>query len=262
MASRTVMMQRDLRTILAIVAAGSDGTAADPLPEPVLQGLLELVDCDNVSFIGFAQDQQKIHFDQEIGDPGPTGEAHQSWLTAFWEHYWDYRPFYEPELVTNFTNVVTMSDFLSRRQIRDSGMYSDCLRPIDVEHVLTLCLPHSPGRTLRVNFYRGAGPEFSQRDRDLLTILRPHLDLIYRSQCHRRHPPPALTPREWEVLHLVAAGRTNRQIGRQLSISEATARKHLEHVFARLGVSSRTEAVNRAFGKGVPEPSRFAAGPR
>jgi DNA-binding CsgD family transcriptional regulator len=141
-----------------------------------------------------------------------------------------------------------MSDFVSRRQMRSSGMYSECLRPIDVEHVLTLCLPHAPGRTLRLNFYRGAGPGFSQRDRDLLTILRPHLDLIYRSQCRRRDPLPALTPREWEVLGLVAAGRTNRQISRQLSISEATVRKHLEHVYARLGVNSRMEATNRVFG--------------
>lgn len=54
---------------------------------------------------------------------------------------------------------------------------------------------------------------------------------------------PRLTPRQWEVLHGVAAGETNHQIGHRLGLSEATVRKHLEHIFERLQVSSRTEAV-------------------
>lgn len=54
---------------------------------------------------------------------------------------------------------------------------------------------------------------------------------------------PALTSRQWEVLHGVAAGATNHQIGHRLGVSEATVRKHLEHVFERLQVSSRTEAA-------------------
>ena len=48
---------------------------------------------------------------------------------------------------------------------------------------------------------------------------------------------PDLTPRQWEILHGVAAGATNRQIGHRLGVSEATVRKHLEHVFERLHVS-------------------------
>jgi DNA-binding NarL/FixJ family response regulator len=48
-------------------------------------------------------------------------------------------------------------------------------------------------------------------------------------------------------LRLVAAGHTNRQIARPLGISEGTVRKHLENIYARLQVSSRTAAVTRAF---------------
>jgi DNA-binding NarL/FixJ family response regulator len=44
----------------------------------------------------------------------------------------------------------------------------------------------------------------------------------------------------------VAAGHTNTQIARRLGISESTVRTHLEHIYERLGVSSRTAAVTRA----------------
>ncbi len=55
-----------------------------------------------------------------------------------------------------------------------------------------------------------------------------------------------LTAREAEVLSLVAEGRTNRDIGRALFLSEATVKSHLVHIFTKLGVGSRTAAVARA----------------
>jgi DNA-binding CsgD family transcriptional regulator len=55
-----------------------------------------------------------------------------------------------------------------------------------------------------------------------------------------------LTPREAEVLRWVAAGKTNRDIGEILGSSPRTVTKHLEHVFAKLGVETRTAAATRA----------------
>jgi DNA-binding CsgD family transcriptional regulator len=56
----------------------------------------------------------------------------------------------------------------------------------------------------------------------------------------------AVTGRERQVLGLVAEGLTNRQIAERLIISEATVKRHLEHVFGKLGVSSRAAAVRAA----------------
>jgi len=94
---------------------------------------------------------------------------------------------------------------------------------------------------------RGPGPDFSERDRALLTLLRPHLHQAYLEVERRRHPVPRLTPRQNDLLHLVAAGHTNTQIARRLGISEGTVRTHLENIYERLQVSSRTAAVTRAF---------------
>jgi ATP/maltotriose-dependent transcriptional regulator MalT len=52
-----------------------------------------------------------------------------------------------------------------------------------------------------------------------------------------------LTPRELEVLRLVAAGKSNREIAEALVISDHTARRHLQNIFAKLGVSSRAAAT-------------------
>ena len=52
-----------------------------------------------------------------------------------------------------------------------------------------------------------------------------------------------LTPREAEVLALVAAGQTNRQIGEELFVSEKTASVHVSNILRKLGVSSRVDAA-------------------
>jgi DNA-binding NarL/FixJ family response regulator len=53
------------------------------------------------------------------------------------------------------------------------------------------------------------------------------------------------------VLELVAGGLTNRQVGERLYISEKTASVHLSRVMAKLGASSRTEAVSLAYERGL-----------
>jgi DNA-binding NarL/FixJ family response regulator len=55
-----------------------------------------------------------------------------------------------------------------------------------------------------------------------------------------------LTNRESEVLSLVAKGLRNREIARQLCISEQTVKNHINHIITKLGVQSRTEAASRA----------------
>ncbi|MYW01992.1 hypothetical protein GT354_27690 [Streptomyces sp. SID3343] len=60
-----------------------------------------------------------------------------------------------------------------------------------------------------------------------------------------------LTSREWEVLELLAKGRTNRQIGEELFISVKTASVHVSNILAKVGAASRTEAVAMAYRKGL-----------
>lgn len=66
-----------------------------------------------------------------------------------------------------------------------------------------------------------------------------------------RAPSEALTRRELEVLSLVRDGLSNAEIARQLFLSQATVKSHLVHLYAKLGVDSRTAAVARAHERGL-----------
>jgi DNA-binding NarL/FixJ family response regulator len=73
------------------------------------------------------------------------------------------------------------------------------------------------------------------------------VDAVLRASGHRatarRAWPGGLTFREVEVLQLLARGNSSRQIAQQLVVSPKTAANHVEHIYAKLGVSSRAAAT-------------------
>lgn len=64
-------------------------------------------------------------------------------------------------------------------------------------------------------------------------------------------PDEPLTPREHDVLELVAEGLSNKEIGARLGISDQTVKFHVASICAKLRVSNRTEAVRRALRRGL-----------
>ena len=98
--------------------------------------------------------------------------------------------------------------------------------------------------------------DFSDHDRALLSVLRLPLSAALlrarrRQQAGRALATTAgrwladLTEREVQILRLVADGRTNTAIAHGLEVSPRTVAKHLEHIYRKLGVSSRAAAVSR-----------------
>jgi ATP/maltotriose-dependent transcriptional regulator MalT len=58
---------------------------------------------------------------------------------------------------------------------------------------------------------------------------------------------PGLTDRETQILDLIADGLTNQEISRRLVVSEATVENHIHHIFVKLGISNRAQAVAYAY---------------
>lgn len=248
MAGRLSISDRDVRTMLRITNSPDDvaGGPDEPIPWSVLHGLRQLIRCESVSFFQLNSATNGIAAAQALPEDD-SGEPEL--FEAFWAHYWTCEPCSYPDRSGDITSVTTFSDFYSQRQLRSTGMYADYFRHFEAERELMLCLPSNRFHTVRLMFIRGAGADFSDRDRALLTLLRPHLHARYLAAL--RPPAPDLTARQIELMRLVAAGHTNRQIARRLVVAESTVRKHLENIFERLQVSSRTAAVARVFGPDV-----------
>ena len=62
---------------------------------------------------------------------------------------------------------------------------------------------------------------------------------------------PGLTPRELEVLKLIVLGKSNKEIGEALNISEATVKTHINKLLSKLGVTDRTQATTTALQRGI-----------
>jgi DNA-binding CsgD family transcriptional regulator len=235
---------RDLRDLLEVIEAGRSTVVAEGLPIAVLERAQALIGSDAVSFVDL---DVKHQADWIRGQFIPGDDAGPDWAAPFWRHYWDCVPCSYPDRTGDRRSVTTISDFYTQRQFHDTGMYADYFGPSGVEHEILLNISAPVGHSRRMIFFRGRGRDFDGRARLLLSLLRPHLDELYQELERRRRPMPELTPRQWELLHLVAFGRTNAEIARELVVSEGTVRKHVENIFARLGVTNRTSAIARAF---------------
>jgi DNA-binding CsgD family transcriptional regulator len=252
MTAPVTVRERDLRALAGIVSEDRpDVPAEEGLPLSLLADLMGQIHCDGISLERHDSGRQETGFLQLI--PVIHSCAAPDLQPVHWQHYWDCQPCSYPDRTGDLRSIVKITDFYSARQWHSIGMYTDVYRPQGAEHELQLFLPDpaaltaGPGRTLRLSFFRGSGPDFSERDRAVLTLLRPHLHQAYLDTERRRRPTARLTPRHWELLRLMAAGHTNAQIARRLGVTEGTVRTHLENIYERLQVSSRTAAVTRAF---------------
>lgn len=133
-----------------------------------------------------------------------------------------------------------ITDSVPFEQFRRTALYNDYYRRIRIDHAIALPIYVRDG--LLVSFVLNrTRRDFTERERALLEVLRPHLAKIYQ----RISTVGQLTARETEVLRWVAAGKSNAQIGAILRISARTVQKHLQNIYDKLGVESRTAAAMR-----------------
>jgi DNA-binding NarL/FixJ family response regulator len=128
-----------------------------------------------------------------------------------------------------------------------NSIVGEWLRVIGARHEIAVPLPVRGAEDRRILLFRATGRDFTERERLLLTMLRPHFIEVLRAHERRRARVPDLTTRQLQLLRLVADGHSNTQIAHRLFVAEGTVRKHLENIYERLGVTSRTAAVATAF---------------
>ncbi len=238
-------------------AAAVDGP--DAFTEPVIDALTRLLPVDGGHCCNlFVHPDPRVPADQlrtvdfrfigaEWIRPGPV-----FWIQEHTEAFRLYGREEElcqptPELVLR---AVRENDLLSYRELRKRKTYWLIDRHFGTDS-LALWLPApEKGGLRRYNFTTLEG-RIPDRYVQILQLLAPHFHRLYQRAAARRASSETrspLTPREREILTLVAAGKANKEIARELWLSPHTVRSHLEHVFEKLEVRSRSAAVARAFG--------------
>jgi DNA-binding NarL/FixJ family response regulator len=92
------------------------------------------------------------------------------------------------------------------------------------------------------------------------TVLSPSVATQLVGRVRDPQPSDLLTPRELEILRLVAGGSSNRRAAEELFISEATVKTHLLHAYGKLGVKDRAAAVAAAYERGLLRPGDAGPG--
>jgi DNA-binding CsgD family transcriptional regulator len=238
--------EQDLKRMLDVVSAEPVAPEGAELPDEVLRGLVDLIPAATASYTVMDPHRaQVVSFQEASLREFPTDDPDTTAL--YFEAYWQCPACHAPELARGPGVAARWLDFYSEREFRSLRLAEYFRHAGGVWHDLVITLPSSRGLTRMVALLRDRddGP-FTERDRLVLTLLRPHLAQLRDRVAAGRRTVPALTPRQLELLRRVSRGDTNRRIARDLAVSEGTVRKHLENIYARLDVHSRTEALARA----------------
>ena len=220
---------------------GDDPVLAAPA---VALALFDVIRADFAAFNDLDIRGQRSVVELQLGD---QDDPEEPW-SPFWDHFWDSLTCSYTERIPRLRTVVMATlDFYSDRQWHSTGMYTEVLWPAGLEQELVIPLPSPPGIARRLVFFRTPGSgAFTSDERDAGVLLQPHICDALRHQA-RLAGAMLLTARQLELLQLVAAGHDNTSIARRLVLSRGTVRNHLENAYVRLGVTSRTAAVARAF---------------
>jgi DNA-binding CsgD family transcriptional regulator len=244
-----LLAESDLRAVMTVVEDARRGEPTAGMPWTMWDGLTGLVRCDAVSFtecdvlnrrgivwqLGTEGGERNL----QVGDDDPPKPS------QFWKYLGDFRPCGYAQRTGDLASVVRWSDFYTPTELCNAPLYAEFYRPDGIHHGMTATLPAPHGQMRKLSWWRGIGSDFSERDRLIIQLLRPHLWEIYFDGSRRRLSRPHLTNREWDVLRLVHAGLSNAEIARQLFISVATVRKHMEHIMQRTGAGNRMAAAAR-----------------
>lgn len=179
-------------------------------------------------------------------------EAHMHEHPLIW-HY----------LRTQDRQALKIRDLLPVRTYNRTALYNEIYRPVGLEYDLTIQVAISADASAGITLHR-ASRDFSDRERELLRVIRPHVLQALRNArawtCLQQELATTsrgadiaranLSVREQEILDWAVQGKSNDEIGGILRLSPRTVGKHLENIYRKLGVGNRTAAARLVLSSG------------
>ena len=257
----TRLIAADLEAVLSFLEEAQSVDGPAPFTPELLDRLITIVGCESATF-NEVDDPMRVQLRHIQSSATPSFPVPDGW----WE---------SPRTVElrryryadGGRPVIVLADVFNRDQ-RTSADFNFNFR--DFGECDEIQVDLDPGRTWFARLSLGSEREFGPRERLMVRLLRPHLTGLYRSaELRRRLAEPTtafdpdatarLTPRECEVMLLVADGLSNGEIASVLVVELSTVRKHLEHVYDKLGVRTRTAALAKLRGRLPFEPALAAS---
>ena len=238
----------DFRKVLtAIEILGRDVDQAT-FPERAVDAVAAVIDVDMISYseVDLGSGRNRFLLKPDIG---PDDPRYLRFVRRFGNH---------PILAQRLSHEPAMRPELSSflEKIRMMGMVGNCCGDAELNLSLGLTVEDAGKRKIGIALNRSVR-DFDRHDAARLDALRPHIVSAYRnalrvaartnvvaatSSAIRVDSVP-LTRRENEVLYWVSMGKTNEEVSAIIGARPLTVKKHLEHIYDKLGVPNRTAAA-------------------
>ena len=258
--SASLLRTREWRALLDAVNRLYLPVAPGDFPAHLFAVLAELLPgtVSSIDFVDEATGLGESHIAQDPAAPGAHEQIQEAVRQYIWQNPILTRLHQDPRA------VIQPTDCISQRQFRRTDLYHHVFRATDMEYQIVGGLAW-PGRHAGFTVNRDRARNFSAREVELVRHLRPHVERAYaaaqrldalrqRLEAHTAARVPTtgvharllargLTGREVEVLHWMAEGKRDGEIAVILGISVRTVNRHASHLFAKLGVETRTAAA-------------------
>lgn len=248
----------DYRKVLNAVEMLGGGADYGGFPDRALDAVGAVIDVD---FSSYAEVDLVTGWNRFLVRPSPAEmehgtSAYQRFARRFGNH-----PILAHHLTVNARSRPGRDAFIER--LRFLGMVGNCCGEAELLLNLELAVLNTEHRMIGISINRGIR-DFEPVDRARLVALKPHLLSAYRvavQMAGRTDTPAAgpalvaglpLTIRESEVLYWVSMGKTNDEVGTIVGARPMTIKKHLEHIYDKLGVPNRTAAASAYRAQAIP----------
>lgn len=244
----------DLRKLLAAAEILARDVDYARFPNRAVDAICAVIEVDFVSYneVDTQTGATRFLLKPDLADFTPGASEYAAYVRRYGNH-----PVIAQKIAAASRDDPRHEAFLGR--LRFLGVVGNCCGQGELRLNLGLTVASAPTRRIGIAVNRSLR-DFNVRDAARLEALRPYIQAAYRNAVHAERttsgeaPPPQpvfapaadLTPRESEVLYWVSMGKTNEEVAEIVGAKPMTVKKHLEHIYDKLGVPNRTAAARLA----------------
>jgi DNA-binding CsgD family transcriptional regulator len=239
--------ENEFRGVLKAVELLASDLEYETFPQRAVDAIASAVAVDFVSYneVDTTTGARRFLLRPDPSDLDPATFEYAAFIRRFGNH-----PVVAHKVAASRDGSPELRRFVNR--LRLLGMVGNCCGQAELRLSLGVTVSDEPTRRVGIAIHRSVR-DFDDRDAAALDALRPHIVAAYRNALHYRRASErdniftargaALTKRENEVLYWVSMGKSNSEVGEIIGAKPPTVKKHLEHIYDKLGVPNRTAAA-------------------